>query len=133
MNVNRSGANVPVHPAVAIPTLAWNKLIDWKETFSSFDYDNPWSAYIPLPTTTTTEKAFEQNHVNTSKRGRVVESIINNTWHRRRHGMNLGLLDAAHDYVIIGKVRAQASTVGQYCSADIANPENVGLVLNTIK
>jgi hypothetical protein len=44
-----------------------------------------------------------------------------------------GLLDAAYDYVIIGKVRAQASTVGQYCSADIANPENVGLVLNTIK
>ena len=68
-----------------------DKLIDWKETFSSFDYDNPWSAYIPLPTTKTisTEKAFEQNHVNTSKRGRVVESIINNTWHRRRHGMNL--------------------------------------------
>jgi hypothetical protein len=44
-----------------------------------------------------------------------------------------GLLDASHDYVFIGKVRAQASTVGQYCSADIANPENVGLVLNTIK
>jgi hypothetical protein len=67
-----------------------DKLIDWKETFSSFDYDNPWSAYIPLPTTTTTEKAFEQSsNDNASKRGRVVESIINNAWHRRRQGMNL--------------------------------------------
>jgi hypothetical protein len=42
-----------------------------------------------------------------------------------------GLLDAAYDYEIIGKVRAQASTVGQYCSANIANPENVGLVLKS--
>jgi hypothetical protein len=66
-----------------------DELIDWKETFSSLDYDNPWSAYIPLPTTKISTTAFEQNHVNVSKRGRVVESIINNTWHRRRQGMNL--------------------------------------------
>jgi len=51
-----------------------DELIDWKETFSSLDYDNPWSAYIPLPTTKISTTAFEQNHVNTSKRGRVVES-----------------------------------------------------------
>jgi hypothetical protein len=53
--------------------------------------------------------------------------------YRKKQFPRPGLLDAAHDYVIIGKVRAQASTVGQYRSADIANPENVGLLLNTIK
>jgi len=69
-----------------------DKLHDWRETFSSPDYDDPWSAYIPLPTTmtTTTTMAFGQNsNDNVSKRGRVIESIINKTWHRRRHGMNL--------------------------------------------
>lgn len=51
---------------------------DWRELFRSSDYDDPWAAYVPY-------KGGELNGL----RCHDLSSIMNGTWKRRRHGMNL--------------------------------------------
>ena len=51
---------------------------DWRELFRSSDYDDPWAAYVPY-----------KNGDLDSLKGHDISSIINGTWKRRRHGMNL--------------------------------------------
>ena len=51
---------------------------DWRATFRSSDYDDPWAAYVP----------YKDGELNGHKR-HDLSSIMNGTWKRRRHGMNL--------------------------------------------
>ena len=56
---------------------------DWRAWFRSFDYDDPWSPYYPL------EPKLHHNNDNADYQNIIVPSVLDGTWERRRHGMNL--------------------------------------------
>ena len=61
--------------------------VDWRELFRSRDYDDPWSPRLPLPPTT--------GSTSTSTSTVAPSSVLDGTWTRRRHGMNLEPLTCA--------------------------------------
>mmetsp|Transcript_11426 Transcript_11426/g.28150 ORF Transcript_11426/g.28150 Transcript_11426/m.28150 type:complete len:659 (-) Transcript_11426:1200-3176(-) len=57
---------------------------DWRTMFRSWDYDDPWSPYHPLEPRSGGGDPDEGEY----RRG-IVKSVVEGTWERRRHGMNL--------------------------------------------
>ena len=74
-----------------------NNAVDWREYFRSSDYDDAWSSYHPIihkgdiknkngigvvaaDSNRNSSEGYQKN---------IVPSIINGTWIKRRHGMNL--------------------------------------------
>lgn len=63
---------------------------DWRELFRSSDYDDPWSAYRPLsPPVPSPPPPPSANARGEGGRSAVVASVLDGTWERRRHGLNL--------------------------------------------
>ena len=68
---------------------------DWRDWFRSSDYDDAWSPYYSFQTS---DEALHNNNNNNSSiilqaateyQKNIIPSIVNGTWERRRHGMNL--------------------------------------------
>lgn len=78
-----------------------NNTVDWREYFRSADYDDAWSSYFPITRKGDIKNkngmigvgADNNNNHNSSSsedyQKNIVPSIINGTWIKRRHGMNL--------------------------------------------
>lgn len=71
---------------------------DWRDWFRSSDYDDAWSPYYSFQTSD--EALYNNNNNNnnsssiilqaaTEYQKNIIPSIVNGTWERRRHGMNL--------------------------------------------
>ena len=68
---------------------------DWRVWFRSSDYDDAWSPYYSFQTS---DEALHNNKSSSSSiilqaateyQKNIIPSIVNGTWERRRHGMNL--------------------------------------------
>ena len=89
-----------------------NNVIDWREYFRSSDYDDAWSAYFPSITNhkegdiqnTNIENSNLSNNNSSSEdyQKNIIPSIINGTWVKRRHGMNLEPLRMTFRDVLVG-------------------------------
>ena len=90
-----------------------NNTVDWRDYFRSSDYDDAWSSYHPIIHKGDTKNkngmivmgADNNNHHNSSSsedyQKNIVPSIINGTWIKRRHGMNLEPLCMTYRGVLV--------------------------------
>mgnify|MGYP000706177013 CR=1 FL=1 len=60
---------------------------DWREWFRSSDYDDPWSPYHSFQTTVDSNKLSKRHTGDYQKT--IISNVLDGTWERRRHGMNL--------------------------------------------
>ena len=121
-----------------------NNVIDWREYFRSSDYDDAWSTYFPSITHhkegDIQNTNIENSNLSNNSSGRedyqknIIPSIINGTWVKRRHGMNLEPLCMTFRGVLVEDdyiaAKRRENTVSQEGGGGVQNTSNDDLQNN---